>query len=76
MTTAYVLIQFGVADGEAALAEIRKIAGVKQAHALLGPVDIIAVVEVADQKSLIDTVMKIRKVKGVASNDTRLAWPF
>ena len=77
MTTAYVFVQFGsAADPVGTLSAIREIAGVKQAHAVLGPVDIIALVEVEDVRALGETIMAIRAVDGVASNDTRLAWPL
>ena len=77
MTTAYVFVQFGSAeDPEGTLSAIREIAGVKQAHALLGPLDIIAFVKVEDVEALGDTVMAIRAVDGVTSSDVRLAWPM
>lgn len=76
MTTAYVFVQFGSADPIGILSAIREIAGVKHAHAVLGPVDIIAYVEVEDLNALGETIMAIRAVDGVASNDTRLAWPI
>ena len=68
MTAAYVFVQFGSAeDPDGILSAIREIAGVKQAHALLGPLDIIAFVEVEDVEALGDTVMAIRAVDGVTS---------
>jgi hypothetical protein len=76
MTTAYVFVQFGLADPIGTLSAIREIAGVKQAHTVMGPIDIIALVEVADLSALGETTMAIRAVDGVASNDTRLAWPI
>ena len=77
MTAAYIFVQFGAAeDPDATLSAIREIAGVKQAHALLGPLDIIAFVEVEDVEALGATVMAIRAVDGVTSSDIRLAWPI
>ena len=77
MTAAYIFVQFGSAeDPDGILSAIREIAGVKQAHALLGPLDIIAFVEVEDVEALGDTVMAIRAVDGVTSSDIRLAWPI
>lgn len=77
VTAAYVFVQFGSAeDHDGILSAIREIAGVKQAHALLGPVDIIAFVEVEDVEALGETVMAIRAVDGVTSSDIRLAWPI
>jgi hypothetical protein len=77
VTAAYVFVQFGSAeDPDGTLSGIREIAGVKQAHALLGPLDIIAFVEVEDVEALGETVMAIRAVDGVTSSDIRLAWPI
>ena len=77
MTAAYIFVQFGSAeDPDGILSAIREIAEVKQAHALLGPLDIIAFVEVEDVEALGDTVMAIRAVDGVTSSDIRLAWPI
>ena len=76
MTTAYVFVQFGLADPVATLSAIREIPGVKQAHAVMGPIDIIAFVEVEDLRALAETIMAIRTVEGVASNDTRFVWPI
>jgi len=77
VTAAYIFVQFGSAeDPDGILSAIREIAGVKQAHALLGPVDIIAFVEVEDVEALGETVMAIRAVDGVTSSDIRLAWPM
>jgi len=58
------------------LTALRGIAGVKQAHAVAGPTDCIAFVEAADQEALIAVVSAIRAVEGVASTDTRIAWPI
>jgi hypothetical protein len=77
VTAAYIFVQFGAAeDPDGTLSAIREIAGVKQAHALLGPLDIIAFVEVEDVEALGETVMAIRAVDGVTSSDIRLAWPI
>ena len=77
MTAAYIFVQFGSAeDPDGTLSAIREIAGVKQAHAVLGPLDIIAFVEVEDVEALGETVMAIRAVDGVTSSDIRLAWPI
>jgi hypothetical protein len=77
MTAAYVFVQFGMAgDPVGTLSAIREISGVKQAHAVMGPVDVIAFVEVEDVTALAETIMAIRGVDGVSGNDTRLAWPI
>jgi DNA-binding Lrp family transcriptional regulator len=76
MITAYVFVQFGLGDPVAVLSTIREIPGVKQAHAVMGPIDVIVYVEVADLKTLAETIVAIRAVDGVTGNDTRLAWPI
>ncbi len=79
MTAAFVLIQIaasaGWADAPTLHSALHAVAGVKTVHFLAGPTDIIAFVEVADQMALIESVAKIRAVKGVASTDTRIVWP-
>ena len=76
MITAYIFVQFGPGEPAETLSAIRETAGVKQAHALMGPTDIVAVIEVADLEALGDTLMAMRAVDGVKSTDTRLAWPI
>jgi DNA-binding Lrp family transcriptional regulator len=76
MTSAYVLIKVGPEASFELLPAIREIKGVQQAHAIMGPIDGVAFVEVADLEELSECVMAIREVKGVESTDTRLAWPF
>lgn len=60
--------------GTELLSAVREIAGAKQAHAVMGPNDIVAFVEAADMEVLGETVMAMRAIDGVESNDTRLAW--
>jgi hypothetical protein len=76
MTTAYVFVQMSVTKPREALSAIREIAGVKQAHLLMGPTDCIAFIEGADLETLGEALMAIRGMDGVASTDTRLAWPI
>jgi 2-keto-3-deoxy-L-rhamnonate aldolase RhmA len=76
MTTAYVFVQIRATKSREALSAIREIAGVKQAHLLMGPTDCIAFIEGADLEALAEALMAIRAVDGVASTDTRLAWPI
>jgi hypothetical protein len=73
MLAAYVLVQLGEGATTQTPGEIGAIEGVTQAHLVLGPVDCIAFVEVADMDALVACVMAIRGVKGVESTDTRLA---
>jgi len=78
MMAAFVLIQMASApwaDASTLHSALHAVAGVKTVHFLAGPTDIIAFVEAADYKALIDSVAKIRAVKGVASTDTRIVVP-
>jgi hypothetical protein len=75
MTAAYILMQLNATDPRKVMKAIRAVAGVKQAHILIGPTDCIAYVETADQEALADTIVGLRGVKGVVSTDTRLAVP-
>jgi hypothetical protein len=59
----------------AVMATLRAVAGVKQAHLLMGPTDCIAYVETDTLESLGDTVVALRSVNGVVSTDTRIAMP-
>lgn len=65
MTTAYTFVQFGAGEPTETLSAIRETAGVKQAHALMGPTNIVAVIEAADLEALWDTLMAIRAVDGI-----------
>jgi DNA-binding Lrp family transcriptional regulator len=73
MLAAYVLVQLGEGATTHTPEELRTIEGVKQAHLVLGPVDCIAFIEVADMDALVACVMAMRAVKGVQITDTRLA---
>jgi len=75
MTAAYILIQLNVTDPRKVMASIRAVAGVKQAHLLMGPIDCIAYVQADTLESLGDTVVALRSVNGVVSTDTRIAVP-
>ena len=76
MTSAYVFMKVGPEASFDLLPAIRGIKGVQQAHAIMGPTDGIAFVEVADLEELSETVMAIRAVDGIDGTDTRFAWPF
>lgn len=72
MFTAYVLIDLNIAvDFHETLNTIRSIAGVKQAHLIVGPTDCIVYLEVADQRTAIETIQELRDIKGVERTDTR-----
>lgn len=75
MTAAYIIIQLNATDPRKVMAAIRAVAGVKQAHLLMGPTDCIAYVEADTLESLGDIVVALRGVNGVASTDTRIAVP-
>jgi len=79
MVAAFVMIQMGTsapwADAGALHAALHAVPGVKTVHFLMGSTDVIAFVETADQKTLIETVGKIRGIKGVTGTDTRMVVP-
>lgn len=67
----YVLIQLAPGMARAAAETISKLDGVKMAHAVTGPFDIIAFAEVPDLSSLSDLVLtRIQKVEGVEKTQT------
>lgn len=71
---AYVLIDVAPGKTKAAFQAISKIAGVKSAHAVTGPYDIIAFCEAADLKGCGSLVIsKIRGVDGVTKTLTCVA---
>lgn len=80
MTSAYIFIQLGTLSGMNDARDIHQglhgVPGVKTVHFVAGPIDIITYVEVADQAALMETVGKLRGVKGVASTDTRIVLPI
>jgi DNA-binding Lrp family transcriptional regulator len=67
----YILVQLGPGTAKTAAKVISKIEGVKMAHAVTGPFDIIAFVEVPDLATLSDLVLaKIQNVDGVEKTQT------
>jgi len=71
---AYILITTDAGKVMSALAEIRTIEGVKNAHATIGPYDIIAFVEFEDPSDLTSLIVdKIQKVGGVSRTLTCIA---
>jgi DNA-binding Lrp family transcriptional regulator len=71
MATAYVLIEAAPRKALQACAKITRIAGVKSAHLVTGPYDIIAFVEAKDPGALGKLVMsKIQAVDGVGKTIT------
>ncbi len=69
--TSYILVQLAPGKAKAAVGAISKIDGVKMAHAVTGPFDVIAFAEVPDLDSLSNLVLaKIQSVGGVEKTQT------
>jgi hypothetical protein len=73
----FITVAAGTAWGDAATmhSSLHAVPGVKGVFFLSGAVDVLAQVEAADQKALMESLGKIRAVKGVATTDTRMIWP-
>jgi nitrate reductase NapAB chaperone NapD len=63
------------ADAAAMHTALHGVPGVKGVYFLMGPTDIVLFIEAADQKALMETLGKVRAVKGVASTDSRSILP-
>ena len=73
-TIAYVLIEAASDKARSALKAVHKIPGVKMAHAVTGPYDIIAHVEAANIDALGKVVLsKIRTISGITKTLTCVA---
>jgi len=71
LASAYVLINIEGNRVKPALNRLFKIKGVKSAHAVAGPYDIIAFIQAKDLESLGNTVVsKVRKIPGIAQTMT------
>ena len=69
----YVLIQLAPGTTKSAAKAISKIKGVKMAHAVTGPFDVIAFVEVPDLTTLSDLILaKIQNIEGVQKTQTAI----
>ena len=67
----YILVELAPGTAKRAAEAISKIEGVKMAHAVTGPFDVIAYAEVPDLTTLSDLVLaKIQNVKGVQKTQT------
>jgi len=67
----YILVQLAPGTAKTAAEAISKIEGVKMAHAVTGPFDIIVFAEVPDLATLSDLVLaKIQNVDGVQKTQT------
>ncbi len=71
---AYVLIGCSK-DPAQVVQEVRKIRGVKAAHALYGALEAIAFVEGADLKDLDRVIAEMYRVEGLRNTDTRIVRP-
>ncbi|MBI3536055.1 MAG: Lrp/AsnC ligand binding domain-containing protein [Chloroflexi bacterium] len=72
MQGAVVFVQIrGAADLAALHKNLHGVANVKEVYMLAGPTDVLCNVEAADMDSVVNAVMAIRRVEGVASTDTR-----
>jgi len=69
----YILIQLAPGKTKTAAKAISKIKGVKMAHAVTGPFDVIAFVEVPDLTALSDLILaKIQSIGGVQKTQTAI----
>jgi uncharacterized protein with GYD domain len=69
--TTYVLMQVAPGRAKEAAEAISKINGIKMAHAVTGPFDVIAYAEVNDLSTLSDLILaKIQNVEGVQKTQT------
>jgi len=67
----YILVELAPGTARKAAEAISKIEGVKMAHAVTGPFDVIAYAEVPDLTALSDLVLaKIQNVEGVQKTQT------
>ncbi len=80
MVGAFVFMQVSGLSSEKDASEVHKalhaVPGVKTVHFLMGPTDVVAYLEAADQKALFESVGKMRAVRGVATTDTRIVMPL
>jgi hypothetical protein len=80
MVAAFVFVRVAAAtswaDASAMHSALHAIPGVKTVYFLMGPTDVVLLAEAADMKTLIETVGKVRAVKGVAETDSRMVLPI
>ena len=80
MVAAFVFIQIAglssLAEMSALHGAMHAVPGVKTVHFVMGPTDVVAFVEAADQKALIAAVAGIRALNGVGTTDTRMVLPI
>ena len=69
-TSAYVLIQVRAGFTIEVAKKVRKLGKVKMAHAVTGPVDVIAYVEIGSLDELGEIINAIHRVEGVERTQT------
>ncbi len=81
MFKAYVLLKFRRAETEEPLAiqtilkEVRRVQGVREAHALFGDIDGIALIEASSAALLTSIIQALSAIPGVERTDTRIVVP-
>lgn len=71
---AFVLMEVEVGKTDEVLAAVRGIEGIKEAHSITGPYDVIAVTEAADLSALSELITKkIHALAGITRTMTCLA---
>lgn len=70
--TAYVIVSCEREPSEI-VQSLRKVSGVKAAHALFGTIEAIAVVEAPDLKGIDQIIKAMRAIPGVKATDTHIA---
>jgi DNA-binding Lrp family transcriptional regulator len=74
MTSAYIFINCAGKTPFETVTAVRKIEGVKQAHVVAGPDDVIAFVEAENMEELEKIIVNIRKIAVTVKSDTRVTW--
>jgi DNA-binding Lrp family transcriptional regulator len=76
VVSAYVLVSVEPGKNREVLEALRGVQGVRQAHACWGQPDIFSFVEVADERTLADTVLtRIQGIAGVRATETHIVIP-
>jgi nitrate reductase NapAB chaperone NapD len=76
MYKAYILIKAAPHQENNISREISKIAAVKESHLLFGMYDLVVEIERKGMRDIMDTVSKIRGIKGVIDTITNLVADF
>jgi DNA-binding Lrp family transcriptional regulator len=74
MALGFVLMRIKAGSVENVLKQLKKIAEVKEAHAVMGKIDIIAKIEAGDVDAIAKMVLaKIHKIEGIERTFTHIA---